>query len=89
VSGIEYTPKEPKTKAAVARYTRQSRDNMSSGSKNKRNFFRNNPLEKGEFWIKLVQKDGSIRHFKVAEIQVSVDNDNWFEIPVSEKLSNE
>jgi len=96
MSGIDYTPREPKTKAAN-RYTQESRQRLSEASRFPRSndtkkrmsdgrrerFVNQNPLEEGEVYISYHIKDGGRRHVTamlIEGVEISLNGINWFKV---------
>jgi len=94
MSGIIYTPKEPREKVKD-RITDESRQRMSEGGqvadrtrtaevRSKRSlqkFLNDNPLLNNEFYVRL--KDpvkGHLRHSITEQLFVSINGKDWFEV---------
>lgn len=93
MSGIEYTPKEPREQIK-RKLTRGMRKRMSDGAKNagrentasslsarqQSKFINDNPLEAGEFYVRIIDAKNHKRRFVTNELHVSIDGANWFEV---------
>ena len=93
MSGIEYTPKEPREQIK-RKLTNDMRKRMSQGGKNASRvntgaslsarqhskFINDNPLEAGEFYVRIIDAKNHKRRFVTNELHVSLDGANWFEV---------
>ena len=93
MSGIEYTPREPREQIK-RKLSKDARKRISEGGKhaNRKNtaaslsarqhnkFINDNPLEAGEFYVKIIDAKNHKRRFVTNELHVSIDGDNWFEV---------
>ena len=105
MSGIEYTPKEPRTRAA-SRFTEASRRRMSEASQyprssktkekmaeaRRKRFVNKNHLELGEVYLSYVHTNGHRRHVKAVlskGMELSLNGENWVKLMVTEKAIKE
>jgi len=95
MSGITYTPKEPREKVK-SRITDESRKRMSEGAKRAnregtaetlmdrrlQKYLNDNPLvSRNEFYIRIQNaQDGHRRHFITDSLFVSIDGEKWYEV---------
>ena len=93
MSGIIYTPKEPREQIK-RKLSRDARKRMSQGGKNASRvntaaslsarqhskFINDNPLEAGEFYVRIIDDKDHKRRFVTNELHVSLDGANWFEV---------
>lgn len=94
MSGIEYTPKEPREKIR-RKLTKEMRRKMSEGGKRAdrngtakarrsnslRRFINDNPLRTNEFYIRYYEPEkGHRRHAKTNQLFVSLNGTEWFEV---------